>query len=252
MKLKEFDKAWIELQNTIERAHEAAKNALNGKKHGRLFEVANWLHQAENLVKRRKAIETEAFQMAASGNQILNPQNSSSPLNHAHEHSSQRINGNFHFQTSEKKASAKARGKAWRLGYVKSKAQLGEHLHRITETLYRTPAGLTRGIAYASESAKRPEKWFLGLPHDQFQEVVLICESLDGSAVQIHLPKSFMDKCGKHFSFAHGQTLFNIIRSGGKFIISIPNMEPIDLTGFTEPGPSKPLSNAKFDISEFV
>jgi hypothetical protein len=252
MKHNESDKAWIELQNTIEQAREAAKIALNGKKHGRLFQVANWLQQAENLVKRREAIEADAYQMATNGNQLLNPHESLSATNHAHEQSRQITNGSVHLQTSEKKSNAKARGKAWRLGYVKSKIQSGEHLHRITETLYRTPTGSIRGIAYASESAKRPEKWFLGLPQDQFQEVVLICESLDGSAVQIYLPKNFIDKYGKHFSFAHGQTLFNVNRNAGKYIISIPNVDPIDLTGFTKYGPSRPLSEPKVDISEFI
>ena len=252
MKINEFEKTWIDLQKTIERARDAAKDALSGKKHGRLFEVAGWLQQAENLIKRREAIDADAFQMAASGNQILNPQDSSSVSNLVHEHSSQKTNGSFHLRTSEKKSNAKARGSAWRLEYVKLRTQSGERLHRIKETLYQTPAGSIRGIAYASESAKRPDKWFLGLPHDQFQEVVLICESLDGSAVQIYLPKNFIDKYGKHFSFAHGQTLFNVIRNAGKYIISIPNVGAIDLTGFTERGPSKPTSRAKVDTSEFI
>ena len=230
----------MDFQKTIERAREAAKTALSGEKHGRLFEVASWLQQAENLVKRREAIVADAIQMTASGNQILNPQDSSLAPNRVHEYSSQTTNGSFHIQTNDKKSNAKARGRAWRLEYVKLKTQSGERLHRIKETLYKTPAGSIRGIAYASESAKRPDKWFLGLPQDQFQEVVLICESLDGSAVQIHLPKNFMDKYGKHFSFAHGQTLFNIIRNAGKLTISIPNMGAIDLTGLTERGPSKP------------
>ena len=254
MKRNETDKPWIELQKTIERAHEAAKSALSGKEHGRLFEIASWLQQAENLIKRREVMETDASRLAATGNQILTLRDSSSASNRGQEHLGHKFNGSVHLPlpSSEKKSDAKARGRAWRLEYVKSKAQTGERLQRVTETLYQTPVGLVRGIAYASESPKRPDKWFLGLPKDQFQEVVLICESLDGSAVQIHLPPIFMDEHGRNFSSAHGQTLFNVIRNAGKFIVSIPNTRPVELTKYTEHGPSRPTSTTKVDISEFV
>jgi hypothetical protein len=229
------EKIWAELEKTVERTEEAAKTALNGKKHDHLFQIANWLKQAENLIQRREAIDSDAAHMIASVSQILNSQESQ-PVDKR-----QIVNGNFYLQTNEKKSDAKARGKAWRQEYLKLRAKSGEHLHRKTETLYQTSAGLVRGIAYGSESEKRPDKWFLGLPHGQFQEAVLICESLNGAAVQIHLPKSFVEKYGKNFSSAHGQTLFNVIRNAGKIFLNVPNIGTIDLMNFVERGPSKPL-----------
>jgi len=118
-------------------------------------------------------------------------------------------------------SSKKARSEMTRRSWIQGcKLPLRQVKHR----LYQTPSGSSVGIAYASENQdKRPDKWWLGLPDQRYDVVVLLCEKADGTLLDFVLPRSFLGPAWPSLTRSGGQVEFHVEQSGATFNFRTPN-----------------------------
>jgi len=110
-----------------------------------------------------------------------------------------------------KKARSLGARRSWILAYKVP-------LRHVKNRLYRTPSGSSVGVAYASENEnKRPDKWWLGLPDEQYDVVVLLCEDGDGTILDFVLPRDFLLRFWSGLTRSGGQVEFHVERSGATY-----------------------------------
>lgn len=88
---------------------------------------------------------------------------------------------------------------------------------------YRTKSGGLVGVAYASE--RQPDRWFLGLPSEDYITLVLLCETDGGEVLQFILTSDFFEKYRHQFSIVSGQLKFNVVRRGDRYLMLIPGIK---------------------------
>jgi hypothetical protein len=113
--------------------------------------------------------------------------------------------------------SRKARGKASRDEYLRRLLAKGINLSRLTGRTFQTSSGKRVGIAYASEVVAN--KWWMGLPDEQYDVVILLCETSSGETLDFVLPPNFV-KCvwGRFYlERDHGQREWHVERSGPNY-----------------------------------
>jgi hypothetical protein len=111
-------------------------------------------------------------------------------------------------------------GRRRRLRFVNEAAIQGIRLEKVASTIYVKPDGTRVGIASATES-KKGGTWFLDLPKDGFDHAVLLCE-LNGEEMHFSLPKAFIDKYGHALSQVKDRIKFNVCKSDGAYMLSVP------------------------------
>lgn len=129
--------------------------------------------------------------------------------------------------------SPRARGEARRRELLTHCSTLGIKLAHKGGTNYRTQDNKLVGIAYASE--RRPNRWFLGLPDDDYDIVILVCDlDINESSQALHfvIPKSEYDQYRNSFSKSGDQMKFNIVHRRGNYYLMIPNEDPISLARY--------------------
>lgn len=97
---------------------------------------------------------------------------------------------------------------------------------------YRTARQLGVGIAFANELAERPRKWFLGLPDEQTDVVVLLCRALDRSMHDLVLPLADLGDLWKQLSRSKGQVKFHVEQKDREFYLVVPRGEPLVVTKY--------------------
>jgi hypothetical protein len=108
--------------------------------------------------------------------------------------------------------SKKARGEMARRSWIQG-CKL--HLRHVKNRLYQTPSGSSVGIASATENEdKRPDRWWLGLPDQSYDVVVLLCEKSDGVVLDFVLPRSFLAPVWSGLTRSGGQVEFHVEQSG--------------------------------------
>ncbi len=128
------------------------------------------------------------------------------------------------------KESPRVRGETKRREFVDSVKEAGINLIHQRGALYVTDHDGLVGIAYASE--RQPNRWFLGLPDNDYAALVLICETDRSDLLNFILPSDFFHKYRDSFSFVKGQIKFNIVCRGNDYTMIIPNSGNIRINQF--------------------
>jgi hypothetical protein len=92
---------------------------------------------------------------------------------------------------------------------------------------YTNGAGKLIGIAYASE--RQPDKWFLGLPDQDYHGFVLLCRRDNGSLLEFVFPRSFFSEYRDRFSNVKGQLKFNVLHRGDTYRLLIPHQKGVTI-----------------------
>jgi len=119
----------------------------------------------------------------------------------------------------EKGLSNKAWGNKTRRDWVqKVNAENKDiRLRQVKGVTYTTESGKTVGIACARERTQQPFKWFLGLPNEHLDFVVLLCQPESGPLLDFALPPSFLKRIWSHLSLNNDQRKFHVSQSGSNY-----------------------------------
>lgn len=111
----------------------------------------------------------------------------------------------------------------------------GKTISHIRRTLYDIDKKLV-GIAYASERPNTPNRWFLGLPADQYGAFILLCENEYKQLKRFIFPKAFYEKYCNYFSkdSSGGQLKFNIALRGDLYTMKIPEFNDVNINQFID------------------
>ncbi|MFP4548744.1 MAG: hypothetical protein ACLFQM_11490 [Fidelibacterota bacterium] len=138
-------------------------------------------------------------------------------------------NTNHIWNNKNKNLSPKAKGKLKRQNFVKRAKEEGVTLYHKKSVKYFSQKNDLIGIATATERASN--RWFLGLPKDDYDCIVLICEDKKEITTTFILPRIFTSKYNDMFSYdKKNQIKLNIIKSNNQFYISMPEVENIEIT----------------------
>ncbi len=125
------------------------------------------------------------------------------------------------FSSQQKSLSPKKRGQERRNSFVKRAKELGIHMLQLKGVQYKVNNRNLIGIAYSGET--RPNRWFLGLPPENFDTIVLLCERKNGQILSFVLSKEFYQKIKNLMSTDdNGQLKYNISFRNGEYQFMIP------------------------------
>lgn len=127
-------------------------------------------------------------------------------------------------------APGRGYGKTLRMLFLKKLSEKGIHLENIKGSIYKSQSGHKIGIAVATE--RNPDRWFLGLPLNGFDNAVLLCKPEEGDIIEICLPKNFFDEYGNKMSQSAGQLKFNLARRGSGYVILVPGTGGVNVSKF--------------------
>ncbi|MGH7890304.1 MAG: hypothetical protein ACRENF_07105 [Thermodesulfobacteriota bacterium] len=127
-------------------------------------------------------------------------------------------------------ASGRGIGRTIRMDFLQKVSENGIHLRHIRGSIYETQSGHKVGIAVAQE--RKPDRWFLGLPLEGFDQAVLLCKRDTGDTVEICLPKNFFNEHGDNMSQSGGQMKFNIARRESGYAILVPGTDGVSASKF--------------------
>lgn len=92
------------------------------------------------------------------------------------------------------------------------------------------------GIAFASEATK--DKWFLGLPDENYQGVAFLCEQQNGAVRRFLVGRKFFETHRTNFSYSsqgsRRQYKFNIYKRKSGFVLRLRNGVEINLDRFED------------------
>jgi hypothetical protein len=205
---------------------------------GRLISTNDWLRSAVNLEKRYEVLASEAREVIRRGREVLQP------IAPTHSGNSKLTREEFPEDELEANASGddsggKARGRECRGAYLRRESERGKPLKRVRgQQLFRNAEGVIVGIAYGGEKRKRKDTWFLGLPANEFNAAVLICECLSGKCEVFNLPSNFIERNTRHLSVSKkfDQAKFRIDLRNGRYELST-KAGPVDITEFIDSEP---------------
>jgi hypothetical protein len=87
------------------------------------------------------------------------------------------------------------KGEEARTEYANRLRERSIRLSRIDSRVkFRTDSGKIAGIPYASEKPRRPNRWFLGLPDQRFDFVILLCETDTGTLLDFVFTPNFVSE----------------------------------------------------------
>jgi len=119
------------------------------------------------------------------------------------------------------KISRKKRGETKRNSFLKHAQELGLNISQVKGVRYKLNDRHLIGIAYASEN--RPNRWFLGLPPENFNTIVLLCEQKKGKMLNFIFSKDFYQKFKSYLSTdENGQLKYNIALRNTDYHLLIP------------------------------
>jgi hypothetical protein len=103
-----------------------------------------------------------------------------------------------------------------RTAYVNELSQkLGYNLRRRSEIIYETQSGKVIGMPYARELGKLPDRWWLGVPDERFDFLVLLCETSTGDLLDFVLPPDFVKQVWNSLSRdSNGYVKVNVFKTG--------------------------------------
>lgn len=129
--------------------------------------------------------------------------------------------------------SPKKRGENRRMIFLKQVEKFGFNIYQVKGVRYKFHNRYLIGIAYASE--KRPNRWFLGLPPEDFDNIVLLCERKDGKMLNFIFSQVFYNDVKSHLSVDdNGQIKFNIAKKDSEYQLIIPKIGNQNITKFLD------------------
>ena len=125
------------------------------------------------------------------------------------------------FSSQQKSLSPKKRGQERRTAFVQRAEELGIHMLQLKGVQYKVNNRNLIGIAYSGET--RPNRWFLGLPPENFDTIVLLCERKNGQILNFVFSKEFYQRIKNLMSTDdNGQLKYNISFRNGEYQFMIP------------------------------
>jgi hypothetical protein len=205
-----------------------------------LIKANDWLRTCISVEKKHSALLNEASEVVLRGRGLAVPQTPGEgiPRESQWKEPDEFDEADNDSEPGEEITGGKARGRQCRSAFVTREAERGSPLRRVSGQLFRNPAGALVGIAYAAEREKRKNTWFLGLPADKFQAVVLLCESLNGKILVFRLPQNFVHRYGRHLSVSKqfSQAKFRLDKRDGRFELSTA-VGAVDVSEFLDAEP---------------
>jgi len=98
--------------------------------------------------------------------------------------------------------------------------------------IYETSKRARVGIAYASEQAERPDKWWLGLRDEPYSVIVLLCQDGNGKLLDFVIPIQTLSPFWKVFSRHGGQVEFHVERAGSNYALRVPGGRSVPMNSF--------------------
>jgi hypothetical protein len=124
--------------------------------------------------------------------------------------------------------SHKQMGQIMREKFAEKIRDLGIKASQIRGVRYKIGNDKNAGIAYASERPGSPNKWWLGLPKEDFDVIVLLCKDEYEKVIDFIFPKEFYDVHKNSFSEdQNGQLKFNIMLRNGSYTMKLPGKRNI-------------------------
>jgi hypothetical protein len=108
----------------------------------------------------------------------------------------------------------------------------GIYLEQISEVVFCNGKGKSIGIASAKENPTKADNWFLGLPPENYQTVVLLCgNSKNPECISIILSPFFYEKVRGSLSVDQkGQLKFNVEKNQKRFFLKTANGKHWDVS----------------------
>lgn len=133
--------------------------------------------------------------------------------------------------------SARERGNRVRNQYVEGiLPNQGIRLKQIGTKKYQTPNGRLVGITYAKELKIHPNFWFLGLSDEQYDCVILLCESSDETGAEIAafvFPPDFVKQIWNALSRSKRQVKLHVARTGYmNFELQLPGSRLLNISKY--------------------
>ena len=120
----------------------------------------------------------------------------------------------------------KKQGRTARQTWLAERAHEGTPLVRLRGRLYQNGNGKRIGISFANE---RPEggKWWMGLPDEEYDVIVLLCRSSEGEVLDFLFPREFLAPFWRFFSRGGpDQVEFHVEQRGSIYVLGIPGRPP--------------------------
>lgn len=131
------------------------------------------------------------------------------------------------FSGSGEGVSAKFLGKKRRTDFLSEAKNRGINLAPVKGVRYQKGDNVI-GIASASE--RNADHWFLGLPPDEYDGVVLLCEMSNGTCLRFIVGEGVYKKVSRLLTKdKNGQLKFNVSKKSQQYFLQIPGREPISI-----------------------
>lgn len=135
----------------------------------------------------------------------------------------------------DKKLSYKKKGELRRKLFVERLLQSGINVVQVKGVVYKINDRQFIGVASAYENKNIPNRWFLGLPPENFDTIVLLCERKNGEVLRFIFSRDFFQKYKSHLSTDdRGQTKFNVAQRNTDYVFIVPNIGSVSITNFLD------------------
>jgi len=130
--------------------------------------------------------------------------------------------------------SGKKRGRNKRDDFVERIKELGIQCRLVKGQIYKVNNRALMGIAYSSER-KSGNRWFLGLPSENYEAIVLLCENKSRELEHFILPKDFINAHQDTFSRdENNQIKFNVCLKNGEYQLKIPRGDHVSINEYRD------------------
>lgn len=202
--LKELDKLESRLFRTIEKSAAAGE----GEK---VVALSGLLEEMNSIQKSVRSLKSKVDTLSKKIREAIDPLDKG-----------EAENPGMTAQENPAELSPYQKGEIRRKNFLAEIKRLGIRLKHQSGVKYHRMDGRLIGIASATESDK--ERWFLGLPQENYASIVLLCEDSEGIVSPIIMPAGFIEDHKNYFSRSQdgGEIKFNIRKEFGRWMISIP------------------------------
>ena len=207
--------------------HMAMNRILEAVKRNDLDRIARMTRAAQvcrDAQSQLMALEGSRDSVAADLDSARTKINGSSPRNAAPIGSGvvASVSGGIAEEHKRNRTSAKAKGKQMRKNWLLEQGAQGYPLRQVKGVVYETQMQRRVGIACATERPKTINKWFLGLPDEHYDVVVLLCEDDSREVLDFVLPADLISPIWNLLSRSGGQVKFHVERNGVNWVLRIP------------------------------
>lgn len=132
------------------------------------------------------------------------------------------------------KLTHKEKGKLRREAFIENLQKKGIKIKHFKGAIYKTEIGRIVGIASATEFKWKKGYWFLGLPAQNYDLLVLLCETIDGKLLSFIFSSEFLKENSPNFILSGGNYKFHIFMKNGKYYTKFPDTGWLDVNRFLD------------------